>query len=206
MFLHPKGSKVSCIKILLFRCCDVTLSLPNWPLPVLSSLSRNRKFPWCSSPSNPSFNISLSFFFFFSSVMKLPTLFWILISVKLIWPFPPKPQALLFLLPFSFSFLLSFYSSISLSLFLFPPVVTHSSPLHTPSLFPGFGCDGSGQAEGGSVREEETGVSQGEEIGIVEQRARAPERGHLHPDPSPGRGSGDGQAGQGSYDHWARAH
>ncbi len=47
----------------------------------------------------------------------------------------------------------------------------------------------------------ETGVSQGEEIGIVEQRARAPERGHLHPDPSPGRGSGDGQAGQGSYDH-----
>ncbi len=119
MFLHPKGSKVSCIKILLFRCCDVTLSLPNWPLPVLSSLSRNRKFPWCSSPSNPSFNISLSFFFFFSSVMKLPTLFWILISVKLIWPFPPKPQALLFLLPFLFlilAFFLFLYFSLSLSL------------------------------------------------------------------------------------------
>lgn len=203
MFLHPKGSKVSCIKILLFRCCDVTLSLPNWPLPVLSSLSRNRKFPWCSSPSNPSFSISL-YFSFFSSVMNLPPLFWFLISVKLIWPFPPNPQALLFLLPFLFlAFFLFLYFSLSLS---FPPVVTHSSPLHTPSLFPDFGCDGSGQAEGGSIREEETGVSQGEEIGIVEQRARAPERGHLHPDPSPGRGSGDGQAGQGSYDHWARAH
>lgn len=113
-----KGSKFSCIRVLLFRCCDVTLSLPNWPLPVLSSLSRNRKFPWCSSPSNHLFSISLSFFFFFSSVMKLPPLFRFLKSEKLIWPFPLNPQALLFPFPLSLCFLLSFYSSISLYLYL----------------------------------------------------------------------------------------
>lgn len=205
-FSAPKVGrwKFSCIWILLFRCCDVTQSLPNWPLPVLSSLPETKSSPGVHLLLTNRLRFhspSLSFF----SVLKLPSLFCFLSSINLISPSRPNREASLS--PFSLSFFL--YSSsppLSLSLARFPPVVTHSFPLHAPSLFPGFGCDGSGQAEGCSVREEETGVAQGEEIGVKEQRARAPDGGRLHPDPSPGRGGGGGRAGQGTYDHRAGAH
>lgn len=81
--------------------------------------------PFPETESSPGVHLLLTprlafhslFFFFFSSVMKLPSLFWFLISVKLIWPFPPKPQALLFLLPFLIlAFFLFLYFSLSLSL------------------------------------------------------------------------------------------